>query len=136
MIAEIPHEPPIRIVHNLDWVNWPSCSASITVPVDSPYTTNEGALCPEMFLEMMAQCFAGACGAKYGKRPGYLAGIRGFTVTGLAYGGDKLSVVCAMDKSIGDIWLVEGKVFKMMDKDAQLTLLASAQLRIYVPEEM
>lgn len=133
----LPHCPPIRMIDALDSADERFFASHVVVPAESPYVL-DGQLCPEMLLEVMAQCFAAglAClhqhGAKKeGSAPswGYLAAIRDFKVEAKIHSGDILSARCEIAMKVNSLWVVNGHV----ERDNKE--MASAQFKIYVPEE-
>lgn len=132
MDSFLPHKPPIRIIKEAVWMGDNICAACLSVPAESPYLI-EGIMCPEMYLEIMAQCFAFACGKKYGSKDGYLAGIRDFTARSHVFAGEKLLVRCEVEGNMGEIWLVNGKVWR--NEVLEKNIIAEAELRIYIPED-
>lgn len=132
----LPHCPPIRMIDVLDSADELLFTSHMTVPVDSPYVV-KGQLCPEMLLEVMAQCFA--AGLRYRQKYrseegarvsswGYLVSIRNFKVTAKIYSGDILSARCELAMKVGPIWVVNGRV------ERARTETASAQFKIYISE--
>lgn len=127
--AKISHTYPVRMVEAADYVDGESCEATVLVPHDSPYIVN-GALCPEMCLEIMAQCFAAGCGHTLGEGEGYLAAVRDFRVQGTAAPGEKLDIRCLLKAKIGSVLVVEGTMRK-----SDGTGLAQAEFKIYIKED-
>lgn len=131
----LPHCPPIRMIDVLDSADEQFFTSHVVVPADSPYVIDDQ-LCPEMLLEVMAQCFAAGMGylhgtEKAGPAPswGYLASIRDFKVRAKSYSGDILSARCELVMKVNALWVVNGHV------ERDNTEIASAQFKIYVPEE-
>lgn len=130
MPANIPHAYPIRMVDDIDHADENTCSATVIVPDDSPYVI-DGELCPDMLIEIMAQCFAAGCGHHARGKKGYLAAVRDVRVISKVLAGDRLHVECSIIANIGSIWVMEGKIHK---KDDGLAV-ASAELKIYIEED-
>lgn len=126
MSSPIPQKPPIGMIQALDRSEGGDFYATVTVPHDSPYVCG-GALCPEMFLELMAQCLAAGSGGGNG----YLAGIRDFRVLGLALAGERLGIHCQAAMRVGNVLVAGGEVY---DKSAPARLLAQAQFRVFFME--
>lgn len=130
MPANIPHAYPIRMVDDIDHADEKTCSATVIVPNDSPYVM-DGELCPDMLVEIMAQCFAAGCGHHAQEKKGYLAAIRDLRIINKVFADDRLHVECSIIAKIGSIWVMEGKIHK---KDGGLDV-ARAELKIYIEED-
>lgn len=131
----LPHCPPIRVIDALDSADERFFSSHVTVPADSPYVM-DGELCPEMLLEVMAQCFAAGLSRLRGPEEagpapswGYLAAIRDFKVGARVRPGDILYARCELAMKVGSLWVVNGRV------ERDNTEIASAGFKIYVPGE-
>lgn len=98
--------------------------SEITVPEDSPYIT-DGFLCPEMMVEIMAQCFAAAAGA----REGYLAAVSRFRTFAKARPGDRLLIKCEKLRALGGLWLLKGSVERLSEPAG---LAAEAEFKAHV----
>lgn len=130
----IPHRSPILFV---DWVtgaNGLSADAIYTVPESSPYLDGEGRLMPEALLEIMAQCFAAGAGlqaAEIGRTLswGYLAAVKDLRILSSVFSGDELRTEVSHSMSVGPLHVLDCRI---MRGDAEV---ASAQLKIFVPEE-
>lgn len=129
MKAKLPHASPIRMIDELAYADNESCGATIIVPQDSPFVSN-GVLCPDMLLEIMAQCFAAGCGVQDKVKNGYLAAVNNFCLFETVYAGNKLSVECEISAHIGSIWVIRGKVLKQPEG----LLTAQAEFKIFIEE--
>lgn len=127
MAANIPHARPIRMVDEIDYADDKSCGATVVVPQDSPYVV-DGELCPEMLLEIMAQCFAAGCGRHGKEKKGYLAAVRDFRVMDKVFAGDALHVECSVVAKVGSIWVVAGEARKDLP-------VARGEFKIYIEED-
>lgn len=129
MKAKLPHASPIRMIDGLDYADNESCGSTIIVPQDSPFV-NDGILCPDMLLEIMAQCFAAGCGVQDQVKNGYLAAVNNFCVFETVHAGDMLSVECKISAHIGSIWVIRGKISKQPED----LLTAKAEFKIFIEE--
>lgn len=130
----IPHRPPIVFIDCVTGAEGFSASSRFTVPADSPYVDEKGRLMPEAMLEVMAQCFAAGAGmqaAEAGRSItwGYLAAIKDLRIPAPVFAGDELHAEAAHSMSVGPLHVLDCRVLRGE------AVVASAQLKIFVPEE-
>ncbi len=147
----LPHRPPFllvdsvelpdRIMHFDGEESWPANSYAIghcLVREENPFANESGELESVAFAEMLAQC-AGALGllqdapaqsSMENAQPplGYLAALRDVRILSKAHVGDALHMYVRRTTTIGQISVIEGKLF------CGKVCLATAQLKIFVEE--
>ena len=130
----IPHRPPIVFIDYVTGAESLSSSSSYTVPKGAPYVDAEGRLMPEAMVEVMAQCFAAGAGL-YAKETGrmitwgYLAGIKDLKISEHVFSGDVLQASAIHSMCLGGLHVLDCRVTRGE------TIVASAQLKIFVPGE-
>ncbi|MBQ4616127.1 MAG: hypothetical protein IJB29_05390 [Mailhella sp.] len=130
----IPHRPPIVFIDGVIGAEGLSASSVFRVPESSPYLDEDGRLMPEAMLEVMAQCFAAGAGmqaAEQGQRIswGYLAAVKDLRVLASVFSGDELHAEAVHSMTVGPLHVLDCRVTRGKDE------VASAQLKIFVPEE-
>ncbi len=147
----LPHRPPFLLVDSVELPDtlahfdgedaWPASSYALghyLVREGNPFVNEYGELESVAFAEMLAQC-AGALGllqdttvqeGTESTEPslGYLAALKDVRILGKAQVGDALHMYVRCTTSMGQISVVEGKLF------CNNTCLATAQLKIFVEE--
>lgn len=128
MNVKLPHEAPVRMISSLEQADSASCACKAYIPADSPYVC-DGILLPEMFVEIMAQCFAAGAVCKGGEAKGFLAGVTSFEVEDMARGNETLTVYCRILRQIGSVSLIAGEVFNHENRR-----MAAAEFRIFIED--
>lgn len=111
----VPHRPPMLLVERVLRVEDDGASGEVSAVVskDSPLLMSDGLLDPAAFIELIAQSFAAVSGAAFRDqppRPGFLVGVREFTVHGHAREGDELRILVRKDSEFASFVMVEGEV--------------------------
>jgi len=127
----IPHRPPMLFIDALNKASEEEIEAEYEITSDCIFLRSDNSIEAVAYIEILAQCFAAGSGflnqdksAKWG----YLAAMRGMKVHGKAFLGDTVKAVVRPIAVFGGIIVVEGELF-CKDK-----MIASAQLKIYIPE--
>ncbi|MDO5536951.1 MAG: hypothetical protein Q4F72_05445 [Desulfovibrionaceae bacterium] len=120
------------MIDGLDHADRELFASHVTVPADSPYVVG-GVLCPEMLLEVMAQCFAAGMGhlaaleGREASGAGYLAAVSEFRTGPAARAGDRLEAECRVEAVVGRVWVAAARV----TRDG--APMAEGRFKIYIP---
>jgi predicted hotdog family 3-hydroxylacyl-ACP dehydratase len=130
----VPHEPPMRLVERLEHVDGETAVVSACLPPDCLLAGPNGTLDPVLYPELVAQAYAAFKGYQLAAsgapaREGYLVGIRKLTVTAPVRCGELLHIAVATVGALDGFAVVDGTV------SCNGTTVASARLKLYVPED-
>ncbi|MCL1985622.1 MAG: 3-hydroxyacyl-ACP dehydratase [Betaproteobacteria bacterium] len=131
----LPHRAPMLLLSGLEAFSEAGARATAELREGNPFLLPDGRLERAAYAELMAQCFAAGAGAlaRRTEEPaaafGYLAGLRDIVVHGDARLGETLAVSVCIVAALGAVTVLEGEV-RRAD-----TLLATGQLKIFIPEK-
>jgi predicted hotdog family 3-hydroxylacyl-ACP dehydratase len=128
----LPHRPPMLCIDELFACTEDGASASARLHEGHILLDADGHMEPVGFIELAAQCAGAARGFRVlkegGERgPGFLAGVRDFSVFAPACVGDTLVVhVCALSELEG-VRLLEARIYRGDE------LLAGGKIKVFEP---
>ncbi len=108
----IPHRKPMLLLDYISHAEPQNMQASFTVDAQCAFLQEDGTLEAVALLEILAQCFAAGNGVTNPKSFGYLASMRHMRIHDTAKVGDTLLAKVEVVGSLGDIMIVDGKLYK------------------------
>ncbi len=123
----MPHRKPMLLLDKLIYVDESNAKASFTIPKDCVFIQENQEIEPIALVEILAQSFAAGNGVTNPKNFGYLASMRSMKIHGTASVGDTVKAKVQCLAKVGDIMVIEGKLFK----DDQC--ITEGQFKIFAP---
>ncbi len=125
----LPHRKPMLLLDTLLHVDETNTEASFTIDKSCVFLQANNEIETVALIEILAQSFAAGNGVTNPQSFGYLASMRSMKVHGTAKLGDTLVAKVKCVARVGDIMVIEGKLFK------QEECIVEGQFKIFAPSK-